>query len=71
MGPIIITFNIPYICDFFFSSTDETSSRPGRFLDAELIAGGFKLWRGNAHLIIELHALRKMRATFAAHSGPA
>ncbi|MCJ8507941.1 hypothetical protein MUU53_08430 [Rhizobium lemnae] len=70
MGPFIVSFNIPYICDFFFSSDDVTSSRPGRFFDAMWIAGGVMLWRGHKHLIIELHLLRTMHAMFLRHSKP-
>lgn len=62
MNSKVISFNIPYLLDFFYSSNDGSSARTGRVIDAEMVSGGLKLWNGHRHLIIELHSLRALYA---------
>lgn len=55
---IILSRNIPYVLDFFFTTHDVASARPGHPIDAMTIEGGVMLWCGHVHLTLEIHALR-------------
>lgn len=59
-SPVILSFDIPYALDFFFSSHDATRARPGYLMDAMVIDGGVMLWCGRRHLVLEIHALRAL-----------
>lgn len=58
--PIIHSFNIPYLFDFFYSAEGITRARAGYLIDAMMIEGGIMLWCGRQHVVFEVHALRAM-----------
>jgi hypothetical protein len=63
--PVILSFDIPYVLDFFFSSRDVTSARPGHLIDVMATNGGVMLWCGHRHLVLEIHALRALPRLWA------
>jgi hypothetical protein len=64
-SPVILSFDIPYVLDFFFSSRDVTGARAGYLVDAMATNGGIMLWCGHRHLVLEVHALRALSRLWA------